>query len=89
MPYEFRQGVSSYLKTRRVARQPLGSSAFMPTTLEELADFNIEHADEEMQLFGQERWEAALASEMTPDAYAATSARLQKLAGPDGIDTLL
>ena len=89
MPYEFRQGVGSYLKTRRVARQPLGSSAFMPTTLEELAEFNIEHADEEMQLFGQESWEAALATELTPDTYDAISAKLQKIAGPDGIDKLL
>jgi len=43
-------------QTRRVARQPLGSSAFLPTTLEELMEFNIQHADEEMHLFGQESW---------------------------------
>ncbi len=89
MPYEFRRDVAEYLRTRRVPNVALGDSAFLPTTLEELMKFNLAHADEELQLFGQESWEKALASEMTPEGYAATSAKLQYLAGPDGIDKLL
>jgi amidase len=89
MPFEFRRDVATYLRTRRVANPALGDSAFLPTTLQELFDFNLAHADEELQLFGQESWEAALASEMTDDEYAITSAKLQQIAGPDGIDKLL
>lgn len=88
MPYEFRRDVAEYLRTRRVPNPAL-DSAFLPTTLEELVEFNLAHADEELQLFGQESWEKALASEMTLESYAATSAKLQELAGPHGIDKLL
>ena len=89
MPYEFRRDVAAYLRSRRVANPALGDSAFLPTTLEQLVDFNLAHADEELALFGQESWERALASEMTPEGYAIASAKLQQLAGPDGIDKLL
>ena len=53
MPYEFRTGVAEYLRTRRVASAELQGRAFLPQTLEELADFNVAHAEEELAVFGQ------------------------------------
>ena len=89
MGYEFRRDIASYLRTRRVANPALGERAFLPTTLEELRDFNLAHADEELDLFGQERWDNALESTLGEEEYAENSRRLVHCGGPGGIDKLL
>jgi hypothetical protein len=69
MGYEFVRGVGKYLSTRRQPAPSLreGSTAaasalvsaagecraFMPSTVRELADFNVAHQHEELALFGQ------------------------------------
>ena len=75
MPYEFRTGVAEYLRTRRVASAELQGRAFLPQTLEELADFNIAHGEEELAAFGQEAWEKALSLTATEEEYVEASAQ--------------
>ncbi len=59
-------------------------------TLAALIDFNKQHADRELALFGQEDFEKAQAGPGLDDpGYQAALALEKKLAGPEGIDKLL
>ena len=60
-----------------------------PKTLDDLIAFNNDHADQELQWFGQELFERAAATEGL-DSPVYVAARLTALrAGRDGIDNLL
>ena len=80
LSHELKVDMAAYLATRA----PGG-----PRTLDDLIAFNNEHADQELQWFGQELFERAAATEGL-DAPVYVAARLTALrAGRDGIDNLL
>jgi amidase len=59
-------------------------------TLADLIAFNKAHADQEMQFFGQDYFEAAENTRGLDDPdYRAALARSRRLAGPEGIDAIL
>lgn len=59
-------------------------------TLDALIEFNREHAQRTMPLFGQELFEqAANAGGLASPAYIAARSRARRLAGPEGIDAAL
>jgi len=59
-------------------------------TLADLIAFNEAHADQEMQFFGQDYFEAADSSRGLDDPdYQAALAKSRRLAGPEGIDAML
>jgi amidase len=58
--YQFARDIGRYLRTR-VAHPALDpATACLPRTLADLVLFNVTHRDEELQVFGQERWEEAI-----------------------------
>ncbi|GAA1145127.1 amidase [Kribbella jejuensis] len=80
LSHELKVDLAAYLATRA----PGG-----PRTLDDLIAFNKEHADQELQWFGQELFERAAETEGL-DSPAYVAARLTALrAGRDGIDNLL
>ncbi|MFF0269064.1 amidase [Kribbella sp. NPDC004536] len=80
LSHELKVDLASYLATR----VPGG-----PRTLDDLIAFNKEHADQELQWFGQELFERAAETEGL-DSPVYVAARLTALrAGRDGIDNLL
>ena len=77
---EFRPALERYLQQRNAPLQ----------TLHELIEFNRQHADKVMPLFGQELFEQAAASAgLASPAYIAARTRARRLAGPEGIDATL
>ncbi|MGW6278325.1 amidase [Kribbella sp. NPDC055071] len=80
LSHELKVDMAAYLATRA----PGG-----PKTLDDLIAFNREHADTELQWFGQELFERAAATEgLSSPVYVA--ARLTAMrAGRDGIDNML
>jgi amidase len=79
--YQFKQGVNAYLATRK---------GLKVHTLADLIAFDKAHAAEEMPWFGQELFIAAQAKgPLTDKAYRQAIAKLQKLAGPEGIDAAM
>ncbi|HEY3556462.1 MAG TPA: amidase [Kribbella sp.] len=80
LSHELKVDLAAYLATRA----PGG-----PRTLDDLIAFNNEHADQELQWFGQELFERAAATDGL-DSPVYVAARLTALrAGRDGIDNLL
>ncbi|MGW5187904.1 amidase [Kribbella sp. NPDC004138] len=80
LSHELKVDMAAYLATRAHGG---------PRTLDDLIAFNNQHADQELQWFGQELFERAAATEGL-DAPVYVAARLTALrAGRDGIDNLL
>ena len=75
---EFKATIESYLATR------VGPG---PKNLQDLIDFNNQHAPEEMLYFGQDVFTASEArGALTDKVYLDALARATRLAGPEGID---
>ena len=83
---EFKHDIAVYLATRVVedAEMP------QPRTLADLIQFNLDHAEQEMALFGQEQFERAQESgPLDGEAYLQALATGQRLAGAEGLDAVL
>ncbi|HVF62132.1 MAG TPA: amidase [Thermoanaerobaculia bacterium] len=78
--WEFKRDLNAYLATRTGV--PVHSLA-------DVIAFNIAHADQELQWFGQELLEAAEAEIFTEQEYLEALERGPRLAGPEGIDAAL
>ncbi len=79
--YEFKHGVNAYLATRK---------GLQVHSLADLIAFDNAHAAEEMPWFGQETFMAAEASgPLTDKVYQDALAKLQRMAGPEGIDAAM
>ena len=79
--YEFKDGIKSYLATRR------GPG---PQDLQGLIEFDNQHATEEMPYFGQDEFIASERSgPLTDSKYRDALERTKRLAGPEGIDAAL
>ncbi len=81
LDFEFKHDLNAYLATRPNA--PIHSLA-------DAIRFNEEHADEELQWFGQEIFIRAEATDGLQDPkYREALERSKRLAGPEGIDALM
>lgn len=79
--YEFKSDLNRYLASR---------PGLPVNTLEDLIEFNLAHADQEMPFFRQEIFEQAQSKGTLDDpAYREALARSKRLAGPEGIDAAL
>jgi amidase len=79
--YQFKHGINAYLATRKGL--PVHSLA-------DLIAWNKAHAAEEMPWFGQELFvEAEAKGPLTDKVYRDALAKLQRLAGPEGIDRVM
>ncbi len=78
--YEFKRDLNAYLATRTGV--PIRNMA-------DLIQFNLDHADEELQYFGQEWCELAEADIFTEADYMTALETGPRLAGPDGIDAVM
>jgi len=59
-------------------------------SLRELVEWNRQHADQEMPYFGQERFEAALATEgLDAEKYVSAAAKARELSREKGIDAAM
>ncbi|WP_372012279.1 amidase [Pseudoxanthomonas sp. 10H] len=77
---EFKPALEHYLRQRHAPYQSLAG----------LIDYNRQHADEAMALFGQELFEQAERREgLAAPAYIAARMRARRLAGVEGIDAAL
>lgn len=77
---EFKNGLARYLTTHDA---PLSS-------LQQLIDFNRQHARQELGLFGQDLFEQSAAMAGLDDPiYIQARSRIRRLAGPEGIDAAL
>jgi amidase len=80
---ELKADLAAYLATTAPDKVP-------SRTLADLIAFNKQHAEAEMPLFGQERFEAAeLTKGLDDPTYLAAKADAHRLAGPEGIDAML
>lgn len=78
--FEFKRDLNAYLATR---------SGVPVSTLADVIQFNLDHADEELKFFGQELMELAEAEIFTEAEYQQALIRGPQLAGPQGIDAAL
>ncbi len=79
--YQFKHDINAYLATRK---------GLAVHSLADLIAFNKAHAAEEMPWFGQELFiEAEAKGPLTDKAYRDALAKLEKLAGPEGIDAAM
>src|SRR6185436_528087 len=78
--YEFKRDLNAYLATRH---------GIQAETLAELIQFNLDHADRELQFFGQEFFELAEQEIFSEAEYIAALARGRSLAREQGIDKVL
>ena len=78
--FEFKRDLNAYLATR---------SGVPVSTLADVIQFNLDHADEELKFFGQELMELAEAEIFTEAEYQQALIRGPQLAGPQGIDATL
>ena len=86
MQTEFKDGIAAYLATRIVVDADLPQ----PRTLADLIRFNLEHAEQELVHFGQERFEQALESgPLDGEAYLQALATGRRLAATEGLDAVL
>ena len=86
MQTEFKDGIAAYLATRMVVDADLPQ----PRSLAELVRFNLEHAEQELVHFGQERFERALESgPLDGEAYLQALATGRRLAATEGLDAVL
>lgn len=86
METEFKHGVAAYLATR------VGVDADLPQprTLADLIRFNEAHAERELALFGQERFERSQArGPLDGEEYVEALATGRRLAGAEGLDAVL
>ncbi len=83
---DFKHNIAAYLATRVVADAEMPQ----PRTLADLIQFNLDHAEQEMALFGQEQFERAQESgPLDGEAYLQALATGRQLAGPEGLDAVL
>ena len=86
MMTEFKHDIGAYLATRVVVDADMAQ----PRTLADLIQFNLDHAELEMSLFGQEQFERAQESgPIDGEAYLEALATGQRLAGAEGLDAVL
>ncbi|HEX5759723.1 MAG TPA: amidase [Thermoanaerobaculia bacterium] len=78
--YEFKRDLNAYLATR---------TGIPVHTLADVIAFNLAHADQELQWFGQELLELAELEIFTEQEYLDALERGPRLAGPEGIDAIL
>jgi amidase len=79
--YQFKHDVNAYLATR---------TGLAVHSLADLIAFDKAHAAEEMPWFGQELFiQAEAKGPLSERAYRSALAKLQKLAGPEGIDAAM
>jgi amidase len=78
--FEFKRDLNKYLATR---------SGVPVSTLADVIQFNLDHADEELKFFGQELMELAEAEIFTEEEYQQALIRGPQLAGAQGIDATL
>ncbi|HEY7639743.1 MAG TPA: amidase [Steroidobacteraceae bacterium] len=78
--FEFKRDLNAYLATR---------SGVPVSTLADVIQFNLDHADEELKFFGQELMELAEAEIFTEEQYQEALVRGPMLAGQQGIDAVL
>ncbi|HEX7325622.1 MAG TPA: amidase [Rhodanobacteraceae bacterium] len=79
--YQFKHDINAYLATRK---------GLKVHSLADLIAFDKAHAAEEMPWFGQELFtEAEAKGPLIDPAYKAALAKLEKLAGPEGIDAAM
>ena len=86
MMTEFKHDIGAYLATRVV----VDADMTQPRTLADLIQFNLDHAEQELALFGQEQFERAQESgPIDGEAYLEALATGQRLAGAEGLDVVL
>ena len=78
--YEFKRDLNAYLATR---------TGVPVSTMADVIQFNLDHADDELQYFGQEWFELAEGEIFTEDEYRTALETGPRLAGPDGIDAVM
>jgi len=78
--YEFKRDLNAYLATR---------TGVPVSSLADVIQFNLDHADEELIYFGQEFLELAELEIFSEAEYMQALATGPRLAGPDGIDAAL
>jgi amidase len=78
--FEFKRDLNAYLATR---------TGVPVSTLADVIQFNLDHAEEELKFFGQELMELAEGDAFTQEEYEAALIRGPQLAGPQGIDATL
>ncbi len=78
--FEFKRDLNAYLATR---------SGVPASTLAEVIQFNLDHADRELKFFGQELMELAEAEIFDEATYLAALADGPRLGGTEGIDAAL
>ena len=78
--YEFKRDLNAYLATR---------SGVPVTTLADVIQFNLDHADRELKYFGQELMELAEAEVFSEAEYRQALVRGRQLAADRGIDAVL
>lgn len=78
--FEFKRDLNAYLATR---------SGLPASTLADVIQFNLDHADAELKFFGQELLELAEAEVFSEAEYQQALITGPQLAGPQGIDAAL
>jgi amidase len=78
--FEFKRDLNAYLATR---------TGVPVSTMLDVINFNLDHADEELLYFGQEWFLLSEAEIFTEVEYMQALATGPRLAGPDGIDAAL
>jgi amidase len=78
--FEFKRDLNAYLATR---------SGVPVTTMADVIQFNLDHADQELQFFGQQWFELSQAEIFTEAEYQAALVRGPLLAAEQGIDAAL
>ncbi len=78
--WEFKQDLNAYLASR---------TGVPVATMADVIQFNLDHADDELQWFGQEWFELSQDEIFTEAEYQAALPRGQALAGVDGIDAVM
>jgi amidase len=78
--FEFKRDLNAYLATR---------TGVPVSTLADVIQFNLDHADEELEFFGQELMELAQADTFSEDEYDNALIQGPQLAGAQGIDAAL
>jgi amidase len=78
--FEFKRDLNKYLATR---------TGVPVSTLADVIQFNLDHADEELKFFGQELMELAENEIFSEDEYRQALVRGPQLAGEQGIDAAL
>lgn len=78
--FEFKRDLNAYLATR---------TGVPVSTMADVIQFNLDHADEELLYFGQEWFELAQAEIFSEEEYQQALQTGPRLAGPEGIDAVM